>query len=463
MRTSRPTSSTPGSLTSRRWLRTSTTASSTSRPTSVRSRAGSLPSTRTTATGPRRSCTSLTTPTPRRWWLTASFTPLLEGIRSRLPKVRRWYVVSDETGDGPDWAVSYESVVAKGADRTIGSWGRSGKDLLLLYTGGTTGMPKGVMWEQDDLFNVLGAGGQPLLGLAPIASAADAGEQLLARASAGGCAASGDDVGMPAHARHRAVLVADHDEPRWVGRDVARPQVRRGRAVAHLPRPARELAHHRRRHVARPMVQALDANPGKWDLSSLNLHLLVRRDVEPRGEGPAARAHPERDAVRLVAGRVKPSAWARRSPRRVPRARPPPSCSAGKQHGVHRRRPPRRAPAATSTVLVAVSGFLPAGYYKDQAKSDSDVQDVRGQAVVHPRRLGAGQPRWHAAPAGRGSVYEHGRQKVFPEEVEEVLETTRPSADAPRMHGGSPTSDSARRSALWSSRRRRPVTSMGTT
>ena len=36
----------------------------------------------------------------------ASFTPLLEGIRSRLSKVRRWYVVSDETGDGPDWAVA---------------------------------------------------------------------------------------------------------------------------------------------------------------------------------------------------------------------------------------------------------------------------------------------------------------------------------------------------------------------
>ena len=31
-------------------------------------------------------------------------------------------------------------------------WGRSGDDLLLLYTGGTTGMPKGVMWRQDDLF-----------------------------------------------------------------------------------------------------------------------------------------------------------------------------------------------------------------------------------------------------------------------------------------------------------------------
>jgi fatty-acyl-CoA synthase len=30
-------------------------------------------------------------------------------------------------------------------------WGRSGADLLFIYTGGTTGMPKGVMWEHDTL------------------------------------------------------------------------------------------------------------------------------------------------------------------------------------------------------------------------------------------------------------------------------------------------------------------------
>ena len=58
----------------------------------------------------------------------------------------------------PDWAVDLRrrgrQPGARG--RTVAPWGRSGDDLLLLYTGGTTGMPKGVMWRQDDLFNVLG-------------------------------------------------------------------------------------------------------------------------------------------------------------------------------------------------------------------------------------------------------------------------------------------------------------------
>ena len=38
------------------------------------------------------------------------------------------------------------------------AWGRSADDLFLLYTGGTTGMPKGVMWRQDDLFALLNSG-----------------------------------------------------------------------------------------------------------------------------------------------------------------------------------------------------------------------------------------------------------------------------------------------------------------
>ena len=44
-----------------------------------------------------------------------------------------------------------------------------------------------------------------------------------------------------------------------------------------------------------------------------------------------------------------------------------------------------------------------------------DLQDVRGQAVVDPRRLGAGQPRRHASPArARLGVHQHGRREGLP-------------------------------------------------
>ncbi|MFM7870591.1 MAG: AMP-binding protein, partial [Actinomycetota bacterium] len=82
----------------------------------------------------------------------SSFIDLLEGVRSRLPKVRRWYCVRENGAAVPSWAADYDQIVATSvASGTRGPWGRSGDDLLLLYTGGTTGMPKGVMWRQDDL------------------------------------------------------------------------------------------------------------------------------------------------------------------------------------------------------------------------------------------------------------------------------------------------------------------------
>ncbi|PZS21154.1 MAG: acyl-CoA synthetase, partial [Acidimicrobiales bacterium] len=87
------------------------------------------------------------------------FTSRIEAIRHRLPAVRCWLHVGN--GPCPRWAMPYEDAATSqpvGRPRTTpvtAPWGRRGDDLLLVYTGGTTGMPKGVMWRQDDLFSVL--------------------------------------------------------------------------------------------------------------------------------------------------------------------------------------------------------------------------------------------------------------------------------------------------------------------
>ncbi len=60
--------------------------------------------------------------------------------------------------------MDYEAIAGQRQGRVIAPWGRSGDDLLFLYTGGTTGMPKGVMWRQEDLFKVLGGGGNSARG-----------------------------------------------------------------------------------------------------------------------------------------------------------------------------------------------------------------------------------------------------------------------------------------------------------
>ena len=48
----------------------------------------------------------------------ARFADLLDGIRPRLGKVKRWYVVDDDTGAGPEWATPYEAVATSGAPLT---------------------------------------------------------------------------------------------------------------------------------------------------------------------------------------------------------------------------------------------------------------------------------------------------------------------------------------------------------
>jgi acyl-CoA synthetase (AMP-forming)/AMP-acid ligase II len=60
---------------------------------------------------------------------------------------------SDEQFDGEE----YEAALAQGApERDFPE--RSGEDTYILYTGGTTGHPKGVLWHQEDVWRVLGGG-----------------------------------------------------------------------------------------------------------------------------------------------------------------------------------------------------------------------------------------------------------------------------------------------------------------
>ena len=81
-----------------------------------------------------------------------AFTDRIEGILDRVPGVKGWLWVDDGSGPCPDWATPYEDAAKSAIGAGRAPWGRSGDDLYMLYTGGTTGMPKGVMWRQDDLF-----------------------------------------------------------------------------------------------------------------------------------------------------------------------------------------------------------------------------------------------------------------------------------------------------------------------
>jgi fatty-acyl-CoA synthase len=112
----------------------------------------------------------------------AEFAPRVAAIRDRLPYLRVLIQVADHSGhELLPGAVDYETVLATPAP-AAGLPTPSGDDLYILYTGGTTGMPKGVLWRQHDIF-LSSMGGRPWGSDQPLASHDELAEK--ARASAG--------------------------------------------------------------------------------------------------------------------------------------------------------------------------------------------------------------------------------------------------------------------------------------
>ena len=93
-----------------------------------------------------------------------SFADVVAEARTSLPDLRLLVQVDDGSG-APllDGAVAYETLVAE--HQPAAPIERSGDDRLLLYTGGTTGLPKGVVWRHVDLFGALAFNGYASLGL----------------------------------------------------------------------------------------------------------------------------------------------------------------------------------------------------------------------------------------------------------------------------------------------------------
>jgi len=81
----------------------------------------------------------------------------VDAVRNRLPELQV-VVQVDDGSPNLDGAVPFEEFLA--AHEPARRVARSGDDLWFLYTGGTTGMPKGVMWRHEDIFfGAFGGGG----------------------------------------------------------------------------------------------------------------------------------------------------------------------------------------------------------------------------------------------------------------------------------------------------------------
>jgi fatty-acyl-CoA synthase len=352
------------------------------------------------------------------------FTDRVDHLRPRLPGVRHWIWVDDGTSPMPDWAVAYEDVTATASERVEAPWGRSGDDILMIYTGGTTGMPKGVMWRQDDLIGAVCAAANPLLAQDP----ADAGGVQAVLDSIAGPGL----VGLPAcplmhgtgwftallyltSGGSVATLVERHLD--WV--ELLDTIEREGVGALTIVGDA----------FAKPILACLDAEPDRWDLSSLVLvsssgvmwsEPIKQRMLEHHPTMMLVDSFSSSEAIGMgqsvsAAGAAEKTAHFSLGPGAIVLT----------DDGV------KVEPGSPERGRVAIPGRTPLGYYKDPEKTAATFITVDGIRYSMPGDYATVDADGSISLLGRGSVcINTGGEKVFPEEVEEALKTHDTVADA---------------------------------
>jgi acyl-CoA synthetase (AMP-forming)/AMP-acid ligase II len=114
----------------------------------------------------------------------SAFAPTLAQVLPELPDVRVLLQIADDSGNellsGAEW---YEDVLAASSnDRPAWADEWSPDDLYILYTGGTTGMPKGVLWRQADMHRT-SMGGRDMLTGQPYPTLDDLAESVASNPS----------------------------------------------------------------------------------------------------------------------------------------------------------------------------------------------------------------------------------------------------------------------------------------
>ncbi|MCO8127083.1 AMP-binding protein [Acidimicrobiia bacterium EGI L10123] len=350
------------------------------------------------------------------------FTERIEHIRDRVPDVRVWLWVDDGHGECPDWATPYEAAATSGAGRTSAAWGRSGDSLYLLYTGGTTGMPKGVMWRNDDLLLVLNDGA-PRARKLPEDVDLDHLRQVVS---------SPGIRTLPACPLMHGTGAFNAFTALTVGGSVVTLTKSSFDAVELLDAVQDKQVNNTAivgDAFARPILAALDAHnsgdgPDRWDISSLKVVVSSGVMWSQATKDGLLRHNPKMLLVDTLgsseaigmASSVSSGSGDGASAARTATFTLGPSTKVIADDGteVH--------PGDDAIGKIAIQGRTPVGYYKDPAKSAETFVRIGDATYSMPGDYARVEADGTLVLLGRGSVcINTGGEKVFPEEVEEAL------------------------------------------
>lgn len=353
----------------------------------------------------------------------AQFAPRVAAIRDQLEQVRLFLEIDDGSGEHLDGALDYEETLQ--SMQPMPPIDRSNDDIYMLYTGGTTGMPKGVMYDHKSFATALLAKGFEMREMEPPTDASSFGPLVQQLHAAGATGRS-----IPA-------CPLMHGTGMWIGAMI--PHSQGGCVVlfdnSHFdPAALWQLAQDEKVTditivgdvFAKPMLAALEEakTAGQaYDLSSLQMmgssgvmwstevkrgllgHLPHMAIVDSMGStegsmGTSITTIENIDSDQTAKFDMNPTTKV--------------LTEEGKPV----------APGSGEMGLICNGGMVPLGYYRDEAKSAATFKTFGGVRYSIPGDFATVEADGSITLLGRGSAcINSGGEKIFPEEVEEALKT----------------------------------------
>jgi acyl-CoA synthetase (AMP-forming)/AMP-acid ligase II len=347
--------------------------------------------------------------------------PRIAAARDAQPKLQHFVRIEWGGSEADDAAldpVEYEAAIAaQSPARDFGE--RSDDDVYLLYTGGTTGMPKGVMWRQEDVYFALG-GGIDVFTLERVTSPTAASDRIDTSQPSGivmmpipplmhGAGQFGTFRGLW---EGGTVVLVESFDAESVWRTVARERVN----VLSVTGDA----------MARPLADALERLQHELDISCVVSFSSTAAIFSQTVKDQLQRLLPDyvvmTDSIGSTEGGMNGLRIVQRgdAPKEgITSVQPSADTAVLDEH----LEPVE--PGSGAIGRVARGGNIPLGYYNDPEKTaEVFVTDAHGKRWSIPGDYARIEADGRITLLGRGSVsINSGGEKVFPEEVEGALKS----------------------------------------